>query len=677
MKQLLYLLLAFLFCISITSFAQNPEWIYYTNGDIVNALAEEGNEIWVGTSGGLVQIDKFSGTTTFYNTSNSGLPSNIVHSIAIDGSGNKWIGTNDGGLVRFDGTNWDVYNTSNSGLPDNSVLSIAIDGSGNKWIGTAGGGLARFDGVSIQEPNIVVSDDTLDFDQVFLGVTDTLTLEVSNTGTLDLLITSISADIPEYSVSPSFAGINSYESETFTVTFSPQTVGFYPGKLTIISNDPDSDTLIVILEGQGVEPPNISVSPDSLSIELFAGDSKTQSFTIFNMGGSDLNFDIFIGNQNYALQFDGLDDHIITGDSFFPEGSETRTITAWFRTSEDYNYESGTLFNYGIGTEEYQETYLSIENKGAGNVVQAGTGGHNSNIYGNSIVNDGNWHFVAATYDGSVWKLYVDGGVDEANYEGGISPPTNTVLTGITTIGCNVYFYEQYFNGTIDEIRIWNVAKTQAEIQSDMYREISGNESGLVGYWNFNEGSGTITFDQTTNNNHGTLNGGVTWIQSTAPILSWLSANPTTGTVHAGDSLEITVTFDATNLQSGVYNSDILISSNDPDESEIVVTVQLDVLTGLEDPAINKIPNTYTLFQNYPNPFNPSTIIKYGIPKESNVKVVVYNILGERLEILVNTIQKAGYYEINFNASKLPSGVYFYRIQAGNFIDTKKMVLLK
>ncbi len=93
MKQLLYFLLAFLFCISITSFAQNPEWINYTNGDRVQALAEEGNDIWVGTSGGLVQLDKFSGTPTFYNNSNSGLPHYNVSSIAIDGSGNKWIGT--------------------------------------------------------------------------------------------------------------------------------------------------------------------------------------------------------------------------------------------------------------------------------------------------------------------------------------------------------------------------------------------------------------------------------------------------------------------------------------------------------------------------------------------------------------------------------------------------------
>ena len=83
---------------------------------------------------------------TVYNTLNSGLPDNYVEAIAIDGSGNKWIGTAGGGLAEFDGTNWTVYDAYHSGLPSNYVRAIAIDDLGNKWIGTWGGGLAEFDG---------------------------------------------------------------------------------------------------------------------------------------------------------------------------------------------------------------------------------------------------------------------------------------------------------------------------------------------------------------------------------------------------------------------------------------------------------------------------------------------------------------------------------------------------
>ena len=140
-----YVLLLTLFLVNIIS-AQNPEWINYTCGKNVISIAIEGNTVWVGTQGGLVQFDMNSENMIFYHTGNSGLPDNMVCSIVIDGSGNKWIGTW-GGLAKFDGTNWTVYNASNSGLPDNMVHCIAIDGSGNKWIGTWVG-LAKFDGTN-------------------------------------------------------------------------------------------------------------------------------------------------------------------------------------------------------------------------------------------------------------------------------------------------------------------------------------------------------------------------------------------------------------------------------------------------------------------------------------------------------------------------------------------------
>jgi ligand-binding sensor domain-containing protein len=130
------------------AYGQHPGWTVYTNGDDITALAESGNDMWVGTEGGgLVKIDKTSGGTNFYNNANSGMPDNWVNTIVIDASGNKWIGTFRGGLAKFDGTNWTVYDTTNSGLPFNHVTFITIDESGNKWIGTSGG-LAKFDGIN-------------------------------------------------------------------------------------------------------------------------------------------------------------------------------------------------------------------------------------------------------------------------------------------------------------------------------------------------------------------------------------------------------------------------------------------------------------------------------------------------------------------------------------------------
>ncbi len=88
-------------------------------------------------------------------------------------------------------------------------------------------------------------------------------------------------------------------------------------------------------------------------------------------------------------------------------------------------------------------------------------------------------------------------------------------------------------------------------------------------------------------------------------------------------------------------------------------------------------PSVFSLSQNYPNPFNPSTTISYQLPVNRYVTLKVYDILGNEVAALVNEQKTAGTYEIEFDATKLTSGVYFYSLQAGFFTETKKMILLK
>jgi hypothetical protein len=89
------------------------------------------------------------------------------------------------------------------------------------------------------------------------------------------------------------------------------------------------------------------------------------------------------------------------------------------------------------------------------------------------------------------------------------------------------------------------------------------------------------------------------------------------------------------------------------------------------------IPQTYSLDQNYPNPFNPTTKIRFSIPQEAQVSLKIYNVLGQEVASLINERLKAGNYSSEFNASKVASGVYFYRIEAGSFSMTKKMIFIK
>jgi hypothetical protein len=88
-------------------------------------------------------------------------------------------------------------------------------------------------------------------------------------------------------------------------------------------------------------------------------------------------------------------------------------------------------------------------------------------------------------------------------------------------------------------------------------------------------------------------------------------------------------------------------------------------------------PLNFSISQNYPNPFNPNTIIKYEIPKTTNVKIDVFDMLGRIIDNIVNEEKSAGRYELEFDGSSLSSGVYYYRMQAGDFVSIRKMLMLK
>jgi hypothetical protein len=97
---------------------------------------------------------------------------------------------------------------------------------------------------------------------------------------------------------------------------------------------------------------------------------------------------------------------------------------------------------------------------------------------------------------------------------------------------------------------------------------------------------------------------------------------------------------------------------------------------GTTDVAGNA-PVSFSLAQNYPNPFNPSTTIGYGLPARSHVVLTVFNALGQEVALLLNGDQEAGYHEQVFDARGLPSGVYWYRMTAGSFVETRRLVLVR
>ncbi len=146
-----------------------------------------------------------------------------------------------------------------------------------------------------------------------------------------------------------------------------------------------------------------------------------------------------------------------------------------------------------------------------------------------------------------------------------------------------------------------------------------------------------------------TTNGGLNWIQQTSP---------TNATINSIFSV------DTNNVYAAGSSGTILRTQNG---GNFVGIQQIN----------SEIPDNYSLEQNYPNPFNPATKISFNIPKESFARLTIYNILGKEVKVLVNDNISAGKYEAEFDASDLPSGTYFYRLTAGDFTHTRKMLLVK
>jgi hypothetical protein len=131
-----------------------------------------------------------------------------------------------------------------------------------------------------------------------------------------------------------------------------------------------------------------------------------------------------------------------------------------------------------------------------------------------------------------------------------------------------------------------------------------------------------------------------------------------------GMNLKLADAIDGSYINTTVNSGDSYVLNN---SNVNVLKVGSDAIT----------PTVYSLEQNYPNPFNPSTTIKFAIPEVSNVKLTIYNSLGQKVAELVNSTLEAGSYTINWNASNVASGLYFYELSTSDFSSVKKMMLLK
>jgi parallel beta-helix repeat protein len=426
----------------------------------------------------------------------------------------------------------------------------------------------------------------------------------------------------------------------------------------------------------------ISSSPSFFNQSVIGGETESQMLTIKNEGLAELTYNIstnfvtVLDSQNSALSFSDSVSYveIANPDSFDLESDFT--ISAWVKTSS-----GGVIMSKTSGLDEPGPKTLWIpegdEEEGGTVIFDIGFVGA---VIGSIVVTDSIWHHIALTAEGPgefLVKLYVDGILDTEEY---FEVAEYSTVGYKMLLGFDGRAPDEFptYHGSMDEVSIWGRALNHDEIHSIVNQPPESSDQDLMGYWAMDETSGMTCFDSSPKNNDGVISGSIDRTVSNVPYFPWMYCQPLAGNISPGSEMDVTVTFDASDLNDVAFLADLVIQSNDPDNPLTLIPVSLTV----EPSAINTdqllgVPKDYKLSQNFPNPFNPNTIINYELPISNFVELTIYNLLGQKVATLINEHKKAGYHQIEWDASEFASGAYYFHLKTGNFQDVKKMVLLR
>jgi len=675
------------------------------SGNVVQLPAPEITLSTTSVSVGDVTVGS-SGTGTFTIT-NEGDADLVVSSISIDNAEFSSVPStatipgaqNQVVTVTFSPSSTGSKSTTitiTSNDPDEGTLTVSANGNGSPP----------------PAPEIILSTTSISFGNVTVDTSSILTFTITNEGDADLVVSGINSGNENFSVSPDSATILPGQNQVVTVTFSPNpsyqlyildgvesgfydirrgwgvdqtsstpnwpsiSVGSHNAMITITSNDTDEETLIVLASGKGIEPsdPKIVIILDpsdemsDTEIEnvdignVIVGSSVIYTFNIANLGNQDL-FVTSISVDNPAFSVAPNSANIAPEETqevevtFSPSLAGTQSTTL---TVMSNNPDEGTLtFNIiGICIEPPAlEITLSATSIDFGDVT-VGTSATGT-LY---ITNKGDAVLVIA-------------GISIDNDMFSVSPESATLIAG------TILRVEIRFNPELAGIQKANLTITSNDSdKATLAVSVSGNgieqsvpviklstssvdlDSVMIG----STGSGIFKIT-----NDGNADLVITDISSDNGSF-FVSLN--SATINPGQTEIVTVTFKPS--ESGDHNAEIVIVSNDPDNVELVVRVSCS--------AVVVGHGSFALSQNSPNPFNPSTTISYSVPDGVTKKITlkIFDLRGRVLRVLVNRVGQPGSYSVVWDGTDksgraLPSGVYLYRFEAGDFVQIRKMVMVK
>jgi hypothetical protein len=730
-------------------FTQNPKWVVYNSTNsglpsntLYSIAIDTSDNIWLGTDIGLV---KFDGTNwTIFNTSNSGildnsilsicidnngtkwigswggvsvfndsswivyspanskLPDGYVNAIAIDKQGNKWFGTGQG-IVKFDGSTWTIYNSSNSGLPTNLITSICIDSDNNKWIGN-GGNLAMFDGTNWNTSFPAQKVETIAIDSNgykwfgswsdnggiarFDGMNWTY-FSKSNSGLSSNYIEYITIDkknnkwVGTHSdfITPTTGGLAKFDDFNWTI-FSSSNSKLPDNEIAAIDVDSRGKIWIAlkkaglaVLNEEGIDSIDNTITIQSLINSINPGDTVWLDHREY--------LECLQINKPLTLIGKGIDQTKIIGDSLKPvitiKSSDVliknMTVAAKLKTTyyNPYDCDKNIPTN-GIvisssqnialdsmqvsGGEDVSINFslsggvgLLVENSQSIKISNSKIFGADSKVFGSyRCSKDGGDGFMVLNSDQvRLINCFIIGGQGGTGWSHGATPAKGG------------------YGG--NAVSLLNSNKIEIN-NSHLIGGIGGSSTGHSDLpinipYQAKAGDGVNCNGSSALFSNSTFEGGAAIFRANDQnVPNTLGGNGISGINHSQ------IFIDSCILVSGISSPDAM---GKPFYSDSSSTITIDSTN--TNPHVT--PKVFLLKQNYPNPFNIGTKIKYTIPQQSFVKLKVYDLLGREVASLVNEEKLVGIYEIEFSGSYLPSGVYFYRLQSENFIDIKKMSLLK
>lgn len=261
--------------------------------------------------------------------------------------------------------------------------------------------------------------------------------------------------------------------------------------------------------------------------------------------------------NNSSVSFDGTNDYISIPNNGVLNPTNAITIQAWIK-ADSWTPDILLNSNYIVGKDEWSTTPItgySLRSGGNGKLsfnFASGVTWHP--LVSASIMSTNSWYYVTGTYDGTQIKIYINGiSVGSQFFSGNINPCTESLNMGRTPyLGSST---PRLFDGKIDQVEIWNIALDSVQINQYMLCSPIGNEAGLVGFWNFEEGVGTSTADKTMYGNNGQLINGTTWSTDIQPICL------TTSTLDNSPNINLTEIYPnpAFNLLNVKVNKDFKI----------------------------------------------------------------------------------------------------------------------